>query len=146
MEEMRSEEVAILPSSRRRTVSIMIIIVALVGFTGLLVYQRAVSVDKDRFYLSVWLYADKTHECYYHNPATCDAQFKSVPVKYRLESLDGQILIENKMNTTSKGWLDFYLPIDMKYRVEFEVEGMRGSGVISTDAKAPTCISTIKVS
>ncbi|MCL4437222.1 MAG: CueP family metal-binding protein [Thaumarchaeota archaeon] len=140
-----SDKVVTAPAERRRAIAVFIIIVSLIGFAGLLTYQTALTAEKDRFYLSIGLYANYTHECYYHNPGTCDAQFKSTPVKYRIESLDGSFLLENTVKTTDKGWLDFYLPKNQKYNAEFELQGMRGSGVISTEADARTCISTIKV-
>ncbi len=134
------------PSARRRIIAVLIIIASLVGFAGLLTYQTALNAENDRFYLSIGLYANYTHECYYHNPGTCDAQFKSTPVKYRIQSLNSSFVLENTVKTTDKGWLDYYLPKNQKYNAEFEVEGMRGTGIISTEADARTCISTIKVS
>ncbi len=141
-----SKEVVVAPSGRRRVVAVLVIIMALVGFASLLIYQTSVTAEEDLFYLSVGLYADYTHECYYHSPATCDAQFKSKQVKYTIKSLDGTYEISGIRATTDKGWLDFYLPKTQQYRVEFEVDGLRGSGILSTEENAPTCISTIRVS
>ncbi|MFQ6134604.1 MAG: CueP family metal-binding protein [Nitrososphaerales archaeon] len=141
-----SKEVVVAPSRRRRLLAVLVIVMVLVGFVGLIVYQSSVTAEEDLFYLSVGLYADYTHECYYHIPATCDAQFKSKPVKYSIKSLDGSYEESGVQTTTDKGWLDFYLPKTQHYRAEFEVEGLRGSGILSTEENAPTCISTIKVS
>lgn len=146
--ERAGDEVSANSHERRRFIAVLIIIVSLIGFAGLLTYQAVLTAEKDRFYLSIGLYADYTHECYYHNPGTCDAQFKSTPVKYRITSLNSSFVLENTVKTTDKGWLDFYLPKNQKYNAEFEVGGggMRGSGIISTEVDARTCISTIKVS
>lgn len=138
------------PSVKRRAIAVLIIVASLVGFAALLTYQTALNAENDRFYLSIGLYANYTHECYYHNPGTCDAQFKSTPVKYRIQSLNSSFVLENTVKTTDKGWIDYYLPKNQKFNAEFEVQGegggMRGSGIISTEADARTCISTIKVS
>ncbi len=140
------DEVTTKPSDRRRVIAVLIIVVSLIGFSALLTYQTAITAEKDRFYLSFGLYADYTHECYYHNPGTCDAQFKSTPVEYRIQSLDGKFLLEGKANTTSRGWLDFYLPKNQKYQAEFKLDGMSGFGIFSTETDARTCISTIRLS
>jgi hypothetical protein len=126
-------------------VAIVVIIIAFVGYAGLLSYQTSVTANDDLFYLSVGLYAVNTHDCYYHNPATCDAEFKSKQVKYNITSLDSNYGVSGVERTTDKGWLDFYLPNSQRYQVEFEVDGLRGAGFLSTKEGAPTCISTIKV-
>jgi hypothetical protein len=135
----------VIPSRRRRAVAVLVIIMALVGFAALLTYQTLDTSNDDLFYLSVGLYTENTHECFYHNPATCDAEFKSKQVSYSITSLDGNYEASGVEITTDKGWLDFYLPKTQQYRVEFEVDGLRGSGILSTEEDAPTCISTIRV-
>lgn len=140
-----ADKASIVPSRNTRLIVYLVIIAAL-GVASLIVYQSSVAVKKDQFYLSVGLYADYTHDCYYHNPATCEAQFKAKQVKYSVKSLNTSYVDSGVSVTTSKGWLDFYLPGNQKYLAEFEVEGLKGSGVMSTEEEAPSCISTIKVS
>jgi hypothetical protein len=133
-------------SKGRRAIVVSVIIIALVGFAGLLIYQTSVTAEEDLFYLSVGLYANYTHECYYHSPATCEAEFKSKQLRYSITSIDGNYEESGVETTTGKGFLDFYLPKTQQYRVEFEVDGLQGSGILSTEENAPTCITTIKVS
>jgi hypothetical protein len=133
-------------SSWRRTIVVFVIIMVSIGFAGLLIYQKSVTVEEDLFYLSVGLYANYTHECNYHILEICEAEFKSKQVRYSIKSLDGKYEESGIETTTDKGFLDFYLPKTQQYRAEFEVDGLQGSGILSTEENAPTCITTIKVS
>jgi hypothetical protein len=126
----------------------------LIGTLGMMLYQNldASGIDDkiqsggyDMFWLSVGPYQNNTHTCIDHNVLSCDAEFKGKNIMFHIKSQDSSFEMNGSGFTTSQGWLDLYLPKNQKYTAEFEVEGLKGSGILTTAADSPTCISTIRV-
>jgi hypothetical protein len=126
----------------------------LIGTVGMMLYQNldVFSIDDktnsggyDMFWLSVGPYQNNTHSCVNHNVLSCEAEFKGKNIIFHIKSQDSSFEMNGSGFTTSQGWLDLYLPKNQKYIAEFEVEGLKGSGILTTSPDSPTCISTIQV-
>ena len=97
------------------------------------------------FYLSIGLYQNETHECFYHNVSGCEAEFKTESVAFHIKSQNSSYEVHGLGFTTTKGFFDFYLPKNETYFAEFEVKDLKGSGILTTNPDSPSCITTIRV-
>ncbi|MDR1795303.1 MAG: CueP family metal-binding protein [Erysipelotrichaceae bacterium] len=108
---------------------------------------------EDGFYLSVAPYIEETHECYFHNLATCKGELAHVTVHVTFTETDGTVLVDEDLQTYQNGFFAIWLPLDDEGLLEITYiseDGLTyfGSEEITTyddPVEDPTCITTIQL-
>jgi hypothetical protein len=106
--------------------------------------EEFITTSDEWTFLSVGLYENSTHPCEQHH-ISCEAEFKSKKVTYRIFNEDMSYLVDGIGVTNEGGFFDLYLPKGVIYEAQFEVDGREGSGIITTEAGASNCITDIRV-
>lgn len=107
--------------------------------------EVAVPLPADEFYVAVAPYAADTHECYYHSLTTCQGELADEPVHVRVVDESGTVLVDEEMTTFGNGFVGLWLPRDIRGTLQITHDGRTGEVPISTDAEAPTCVTTLQV-
>lgn len=108
--------------------------------------EVAVPLPEDRFYVAVAPYADSTHECFYHSLTTCQGELADAQVHVRVvEDGTGEVLLDEDVTTFGNGFAGLWLPRDIRGTLQVTHEGRTGEVAISTDAEAPTCVTTLQL-
>ncbi len=87
-----------------------------------------------------------THECFYHNLASCQGELVGEDLTVRITSADGEVLADGTVTTYDNGFVGFWLPRDIEGTIEVEWEGLSATAPIATGPDDPTCITTIQLS
>lgn len=107
--------------------------------------KKVIDLPKDRMVVSIAPYIMKTHPCAVHTMSSCRGEQANMPVKVTAVAAGGQKLLEAATVTLPNGFVDLWLPRDLEIDVTVEARGLRASGRISTDDKANTCITTLRL-
>lgn len=130
--------------------------IAVDGF-GLSVYDNElvvildderVSVDmpENEFYLSVAPYIELTHECVFHSATGCRGELKQEEFFVEFIDLDGTVIVSESMMSMSNGFIDLWLPRDVKGTLTITQGELSVVKVISTETGEPTCETTMQLS
>lgn len=105
----------------------------------------AMAIPAGRFYLSLAPYETRTHDCYYHNLATCQGELAGKQVHVTITDAAGAALVDRDVTLGANGFAGFWLPRDTTGTVTVTYDGRRVSQPISTGKDAPTCLTTLKL-
>ncbi|WP_404380080.1 CueP family metal-binding protein [Knoellia locipacati] len=108
--------------------------------------EVSLPIPADRFYLSVAPYIDTTHECFNHSLTTCKGELGGKDVDVSLvEDGSGRVLTEGVRTIFDNGFVGFWLPKDTTATLRISHEGKVAEARVSTDADAPTCLTTMQL-
>lgn len=108
--------------------------------------EASLPIPDDRFYLSVAPYVDQTHDCFYHSLTTCQGELGGEDVDVRIvDTGTGEVIVDENRTTFANGFVGFWLPRDIEGTLEVVHDGKAGRTPISTDADAPTCLTTLQL-
>ena len=105
-----------------------------------------VPLAEDRFYLSVAPYVDQTHECYYHNLASCQGELVGEDIEVTITAADGEVLVDETATTYENGFVGFWLPRDIEGTISVAWDGLTTTAPIATGPDDPTCVTTLQLS
>ncbi|WP_199849844.1 CueP family metal-binding protein [Blastococcus sp. Marseille-P5729] len=101
---------------------------------------------EDEFYLSMAPYVDKTHECYYHNLASCQGELVDQQLDVTITADDGEVLVDETVTTYQNGFVGFWLPRDIAGTISVSYDGKSVEAPFATGADDPTCVTTLQLS
>ena len=107
--------------------------------------EQKVPLADDDFYLSLAPYVDQTHECYYHNLASCQGELVGEDMDVTITSADGEVLVDETVTTYDNGFVGFWLPRDIEGTVEVAFDGKSVVAPIATGPEDPTCVTTLQL-
>lgn len=108
--------------------------------------EVALPIPEDRFYLSVAPYVDSTHECFNHSLTTCKGELGGEDVEVSLvEEGSGTVLVDGVKTVFDNGFVGFWLPRDTTGTLRISHDGKVAESTVSTDADAPTCLTTMQL-
>lgn len=107
--------------------------------------EHTMPIPENDFYMSVAPFIEKTHECFYHNLATCQGELVGEDLQVKITSADGQVLIDDTVTTYQNGFAGFWLPRDMEGTIEVSYDGKSVTAPIGTGPDDPTCITTLQL-
>lgn len=108
--------------------------------------KASMPIPADRFYLSVAPYLHTTHECFYHSLTTCKGELGGKPVRVLItDETHGTVLVDATRTTFANGFVGFWLPRDIKGTLRISYDGRSAETDIATGPKAPTCLTTLKL-
>jgi hypothetical protein len=104
--------------------------------------KTAVAMPADRMAVSIAPYIMKTHLCSGHYPSTCRGELANTPVHVTAVSSDGRTLLDEDTTTLPNGFVDLWLPRDLKVDVSMKARGLQATVRIGTFDTDITCITT----
>lgn len=107
--------------------------------------ETSIPMPKDKTYVSVAPYVDKTHECFAHHLTGCQGEQVGKDFQVTFTDAQGKKIIDEKATTYDNGFLGFWVPRDVKGTLIISGEQGKGSIPLSTAADAPTCITTLQL-
>lgn len=100
----------------------------------------------DEFYLAIAPYVEKTHECYYHNLASCQGELVDQQLDVTITADDGEVLVDETVTTYQNGFVGFWLPRDIAGTISVSYDGKSVEAPFATGADDPTCVTTLQLS
>ncbi|PZR55167.1 hypothetical protein DNL40_01975 [Xylanimonas oleitrophica] len=107
--------------------------------------ESRLALPADERYVSVAPYVDRTHECYFHNLATCRGELTDTEITVTFTDDDGQVLLQETARTAANGFAGFWLPQDVSGTITVEHDGRTGQVPFETAPGSPTCITTLRL-
>jgi hypothetical protein len=108
--------------------------------------EHSLPIPADRFYLSVGPYLQQTHDCFFHAPTGCKGELAGKQVQVKIvNDADGAVLVDESRTTFANGFVGFWLPRDITGTLQITSDGKTATSKISTDADAPTCLTTLRL-
>ena len=102
-------------------------------------------LEGDKFYLALAPYVDQTHDCYYHNLATCQGELVGEDLDVTITTDDGEVIVDETVTTYDNGFVGFWLPRDITGTIEVVHDGRSASAPIATGPEDPTCVTTLQL-
>ena len=107
--------------------------------------EHAVPLPEARFYLSVAPYVDGTHDCFFHSLTTCRGEMSEEEIDVRIETADGEVLVDETRRTFDNGFVGFWLPRDVEATITLARGDERGSATVTTGDEDLTCLTTVRL-
>lgn len=108
--------------------------------------ETSMPMPKDKTYVSVAPYVDRTHECFAHHLTGCQGEQVGKDFQVTVTDAQGKKIVDEKATTYENGFIGFWMPRDVKGTLSISGEQGKGSIPLSTAADAPTCITTLQLS
>lgn len=99
----------------------------------------------DKFFLSIAPYVEQTHPCEIHSLTGCQGEMVNEAFTVEILDSDGNIIIDEQMETMANGFIDLWLPRNDNYHMKVTHEGKIAEADLSTFDGDQTCITTIKL-
>jgi hypothetical protein len=107
--------------------------------------KTVIAMPDDRMAVSIAPYIMKTHPCSGHYPSTCRGELASTPVHVTAVSSDGRTLLDEDTTTLPNGFIDLWLPRDLKVDVSMKARGLQATVRVGTFDTDITCITSPKL-
>jgi hypothetical protein len=104
-----------------------------------------VPLPEDRLVVAFAPYVAKTHPCEIHYMSGCQGELVETPVKVVATLPDGEILVDEEMETMVNGFLELWLPRNREITVSMEALGRKVLGTVGTYPDSNTCITTFQL-
>ncbi len=108
--------------------------------------EAQLALPDDLFYLSLAPYVASTHECYYHNLASCQGELVGEDIEVTITAADGEVLVDETATTYENGFVGFWLPRDIEGTISVAWDGLTTTAPIATGPDDPTCVTTLQLS
>lgn len=102
-------------------------------------------IESGDFYLAVAPYVSSTHECYYHNLASCQGELVGEEIDVTITASSGDVLVDETAQTYDNGFVAFWLPRDITGTIEMSYDGKTVTAPIATGPDSPTCVTTLQL-
>jgi hypothetical protein len=108
--------------------------------------QVALDMPRDRYYLSVAPYVDRTHDCFYHSLTTCQGELTGEEIHVRIvDDETGEVLVDKRTTTFDNGFVGFWLPRDIDGTITVSHDGRIGTADFTTTDEGATCVTTLRL-
>jgi hypothetical protein len=107
--------------------------------------KTEIAMPSDRMVVSIAPYILKNHPCKDHTPSTCRGELPNTPVSVVAVTADGQVILKERTNTSPNGFVDLWLPRNLKIDITLEARGLVVTQRISTFDTDKTCITEAKL-
>ncbi|HEY9594570.1 MAG TPA: CueP family metal-binding protein [Spirochaetia bacterium] len=107
--------------------------------------KTVIAMPEDRMEVSIAPYIMKTHPCSAHYPTSCRGELSDTPIHLVAVTADGKTLLDEKTTTLPNGFVDLWLPRDLKIDVTIKARGLKVTERIGTFDSDVTCVTTPKL-
>lgn len=108
--------------------------------------EVAMPIPDDLFYLSIAPYVERTHDCYYHNLATCQGELAGEAVHVSVTDAAGATLVDQDVTLEANGFTGLWLPRDTTGELTVTYDDKQVTTPIATGPEDPTCLTTLQLS
>jgi hypothetical protein len=105
----------------------------------------AVPMPHDRMVVSIAPYIMKTHSCSGRYPSICRGELADTPVHVTAVSSNGTILFDEDMMVLPNGFVDLWLPRDLRVDGSLRARGLKAVLQVGTFENDNTCVTTAKL-
>ncbi|QVK19065.1 CueP family metal-binding protein [Mycoplasmatota bacterium] len=105
----------------------------------------SVDMPKDEFYLSVAPYINSTHKCLYHSATSCKGELANEIFHIEFINDDGNIILNEDYQSLDNGFIDLWLPRNIKGTITITYGELSSTKTISTYSGEPTCETTMRL-
>ena len=102
-------------------------------------------LPEDDFFVSIAPFINETHPCEIHSLTGCQGEMVDKDFDISIEDMEGNIILDEAMNSGSNGFIDLWIPRDKTYRVKVTHDGKQVESEISTFENDGTCITTMQL-
>lgn len=102
-------------------------------------------LPEDEFFVSIAPFINETHPCEIHSLTGCQGELVNQDFDFYIEDMDGNIVLDEVINSEENGFVDLWLPRDKTYNVKISNDGKQVESEISTFEKDGTCITTMRL-
>lgn len=102
-------------------------------------------LPEEEFFVSIAPFINETHPCENHSLTGCQGELVNQDFDLYIEDMDGNVILDETMNSESNGFIDLWLPRDKTYNVKISHDGKQVESEISTFKKDGTCITTMQL-
>jgi hypothetical protein len=96
-------------------------------------------------YVSIAPYVTQSHDCFWHNLATCRGELAGTTAHFTITADDGEVLADQEVPLGANGFAGFWLPADAAGTISVEQDGRTGAVPFTTTPGSPTCITTLQI-
>ena len=107
--------------------------------------QQSYALPEDEFFVSIAPYMEQTHPCAIHSLTGCQGELVNEEFDVYIEDLEGNVIVDEKINSESNGFIDLWLPRDKTYRITIANDGKEVKSEISSFENDNTCITTLQL-
>jgi len=100
-------------------------------------------LPEEEFFVSIAPFINETHPCENHSLTGCQGELANQDFNLYIEDMDGNVILDETMNSGANGFIDLWLPRDKTFHVTITHEGKQVESEISTFEKDGTCINTM---
>lgn len=102
-------------------------------------------LPEEDFFVSIAPFISETHPCEIHSLTGCQGEMVDQDMKVYIEDMNGQVIVDETMNSRANGFIDLWLPRDQEFNVKITHDGRETQSIISTFEKDGTCITTMQL-
>lgn len=102
-------------------------------------------LPEDEFFVSIAPFINETHPCTNHSLTGCQGEMVHKDLEFLIEDENGQVIVDQTINSEENGFVDLWLPRDQTYQVKITYDGKESETEISTFENDGTCITTMQL-
>lgn len=102
-------------------------------------------LPEEEFFVSIAPFIKETHPCTNHSLTGCQGELVDQDFDFYIEDMDGNVVIDETINSEANGFVDLWLPRDQTYTVNISHEDKQVTSEISTFEQDGTCITTMQL-
>ncbi|WP_163971664.1 CueP family metal-binding protein [Oceanobacillus halotolerans] len=107
--------------------------------------EEAYPLPEDEFFVSIAPFVNETHPCEIHSLTGCQGEMAEEEFDVYIEDEEGNIVVDDKLQSEANGFIDLWLPRDKTYNVTISNDGKIAESQISTFEGDNTCVTTIQL-
>jgi len=107
--------------------------------------ELAYGLPEDEFFVSIAPFINETHPCTIHSLTGCQGELVDKDFDIYIEDMEGNIILNETMNSGTNGFIDLWLPREKNYSVKITHDGKQVESEISTFKNDGTCITTMQL-
>ncbi|GGM26091.1 hypothetical protein GCM10011351_09660 [Paraliobacillus quinghaiensis] len=107
--------------------------------------ESTYALPEDEFFVSIAPYVTQTHPCAIHSLTGCQGELVNEEFNVYIEDMDGNVVIDETMQSQANGFIDLWLPRDKTYQITISNNGKKQRSQFSTFENDNTCITTIQL-
>lgn len=102
-------------------------------------------LPEDEFFVSIAPFLTETHPCFDHSLTGCQGEMVNKDLDIFIEDEDGNVLLNEGMQTMKNGFIDLWLPRGQTFNVKISHDGKQVESEISTFEEDGTCVTTMQL-
>ena len=102
-------------------------------------------LPEEEFFVSIAPFINETHPCEIHSLTGCQGELVNEEFDLYVEDTEGNVILDEKVNSEANGFIDLWLPRDKDYQVIITHDGKQSKSEISTFENDGTCITTMQL-